>query len=116
MSKHYTCDQCNDIIGFGTKPLISLRGLTHEYNGNFPVKLKREFCTEKCFFDYIVSDRRVVKRVLSDVSTKEKIMKRALDKIQKIDGQGCDLSPAGPCYHIAKEAFDEINLLFNNEP
>jgi len=33
---------------------------------------------------------------------------QALEAIMKKDGPGCDLSPAGECYDIAKQALDKI--------
>lgn len=32
----------------------------------------------------------------------------ALERICEIDGPGCDLSPGGPCYEIAKSTLDAI--------
>jgi hypothetical protein len=33
---------------------------------------------------------------------------QALEEIKKKGGPGCDLSPAGDCYDIAKQALDKI--------
>lgn len=33
---------------------------------------------------------------------------QALEEIKKKDGPGCDLSPSGECYDIAKQALDKI--------
>lgn len=45
---------------------------------------------------------------LSDLNRKLKIAVTALEEIRKKDGPGCDLSPAGDCYDIAKQALDKI--------
>jgi hypothetical protein len=44
-----------------------------------------------------------------DVTThKLDIAVRALETICENDGPGLDLSPAGPCYHVAKKALMQI--------
>lgn len=45
---------------------------------------------------------------MTDVE-KLKVALRALKDIMRADGVGLDLSPPGPCYDIAKEAWDKIN-------
>lgn len=45
---------------------------------------------------------------MTDVE-KLKVALKALEDIIAKDGWGCDLSPPGPCYGIAKKALDEIN-------
>jgi hypothetical protein len=60
-----------------------------------------------------MGDERMRKKVdtrgdFSELNGKLKIAVTALEAIKKKDGPGCDLSPAGECYDIAKQALDKI--------